>query len=237
MTTSSAGDRGHPRAHIQNDILPIVRVVYSFVSISKEYGASSMMRYLVFVIAVYGLASTVRAAPIRFTYTGTVSSGSIGETTFSDSQFTIIGFGDTNNRFIRNPDGGLISIDHELTSISLADLGHFSILNPLLSYVDYGKVGLSRAIPDDRVLLKWAYFSADIDGWSMTTSLGPYTGIGTFLQWTQSPPIVTNAGELLMFGDISDLVFQAVIVPENMPTWVAVAGFYTCGILTAFRRR
>ncbi len=192
---------------------------------------------VLFSLLALGIAATgteLSAVPITYIFTGE-GSGSLDGTSFGPSDFTITGISDTTDvQFV-----GFYSVDNISASIDISGLGTFDIETGTREFLGGDEVGFSRAGLDGLDLYDGPTTSA-LSAYNMQTSIGPVPGDATLLQWTDSPSIETNVGQLIFDSDSSEVTFQAIVgssssVPDNSSTVVMVA----CVVLAlaGFRRR
>jgi hypothetical protein len=160
-----------------------------------------------------GIASLASAAPITYTHTG-FGSGTIDGNSFgalAPVAFTITATGDTDN--IVTTFSGFF-IDNDTASINIAGVGSldFTTATRYFSNTLNNVVGFSRAGPGGADLFN----GPTVVGWDMTTSVGPVVGVGSLLQWLNSP-VNTNGGVLVFNSADTESTFTARVgdeVPE-----------------------
>jgi hypothetical protein len=170
---------------------------------------------------VLGVAAN--ASPIVFTYI-TIASGTIGSTSFTNALITISAVADTSN-IVPVPSPRGLSLDNSLASITIGSLGTFTFTTGTRFIVNHenggGVVDFSRSSLTGTDLIEGPVNSA-FSSWDMLTSIGPITGEGTILQWSESqcggclppvPDVVTNGGTLVLFNASPDVTFSAVLAP------------------------
>lgn len=142
-----------------------------------------------------------------------IGSGVIGTATFTNAAFTITAVGDTTNRLPLVAAEGFW-IDHTSWAfISIAGTGVFRFRTPTRTFVNNTRSlpGFSHGLGPD--LVQGPFSAPGFDAWDMLTSIGPVTGRGRILQW-EILPVLTSGGTLLLNEEITNVTFQAVVVPE-----------------------
>lgn len=175
---------------------------------------------LVFMAAT-GLVAKTFATPIQFTHRG-VGRGTLHNTVFFETPFTIMAIGDTASREPGLPHLSVWSIDHSSAQIEIEEMGTFTFTTPTRTFVhtETGAVGFSGASVRGLDLFNGPRSEA-LSDWNMLTSIGPISGVGLLIQW-QAAPIRTSAGLLHFEFDANvPATFQAVIIPE--PSSIALA--------------
>ena len=174
------------------------------------------------------------AGTLTITYTS-VGSGSVGSTAFTDDSFTITELLDTANR--QSFTGGYF-IDDTSASIAISGIGTFGFTTPTRSYVNDISEGFSRATYAGNDLLDAPDNSA-FSTWDMTTSIGPFTGIGEILQWSLSPVLTTGGTLVFNTDEIPTVTFQAVAGTASTPEpgSLALIGLGLLGLGWKARRR
>jgi len=172
-------------------------------------------------------ANTAQAEIIYMIHQGS-GSGSIGQLTFSDADFTITTSADFDDTipFING-----MRLIHETATITIAGVGTFDFITQTQTFVNnaFGIVGFTRITLGD---LFTGPFNSQFFDWDMTTQLGPITGDGTLQQWAFTN-VDTTGGVLFFDGDIVDATFTASFI---IPTPATLSLLALSG-LTATRRK
>jgi hypothetical protein len=194
--------------------------------------SSSLLTLLAFSVAAF--IAPASAVPITFTYSGT-GSGSIGGNAFASSAFTISAVGDTETVI----PAIVPFIYHASATINIAGVGTFSFSTPTqTSFSDSTNAvgfGYSGRFAGS---LFYSPSTPLLDGWDMTTSVGPIGGNFNLVQWNYVP-IITSGGVLLFNTSSGPGTFSASVgglpVPDSSSTLLLlVAGFAAIG---TFRRK
>lgn len=172
-----------------------------------------LLRTLIVGLLISGMPSVARAALITFTDEGS-GSGSLNGISFNNTNFTIIGTGDTSNRESFSGQG--FFIDNDSASIEINGVGNFTFTTPTRVFVNnfYSTVGFSRATQTGLDLYNGPSNSV-FNSWDMLSSIGPISGSTQLLQWS-SKSINTDSGILIFNDESTTGVFTATIaaVPE-----------------------
>jgi hypothetical protein len=162
-----------------------------------------MLRYaqacglLLALVSVLPFSDTAQAAPITYTFTGESGSGSLDGTSFTDRSFTITAHADT---LAVLDFGGPLSNNSISASINIDGLGTFSFVSPTQTFFNDGLdlPGFSRGEPPFLDLYSGPA-SATLNGWDMTTAIGPVSGSAQLLQWNAFA--ILTSGGILRFDD------------------------------------
>lgn len=181
---------------------------------------------------VAALAGAASSAPIEFIHEAT-GGGFLGGENFgltAPVRFVITAVGNTADRV----DMGFgYYINHTSASIWIDGLGTYNFLTPTRTFVntDGSMVGFSRANLDGLDLCNGP-INAVFNAWDMTTSIGPVSGDGGVLQWTDGDIFVEGGLVLDMIAGETQVTFTATVVPA--PASLALLGLVAAG---ARRRR
>lgn len=181
-------------------------------------------------LALALLVLTPAQAPadmLMFTHTGS-GSGSLDGEPFPLSDFIITAYVDTDDR--QGFSSGWF-IDHLSASISIEGVADVDFLTATRHFVNNSGqlVGFSRAGSSGADLFNGPSHP-DFGTWDMLGPIGPISGTGYLLQWTNYD--VHTTGGILVFADgSSDAVFTA--VPEPATLGMLVVG----GLALMLRRR
>jgi hypothetical protein len=174
-------------------------------------------------------AQVITEAPaglLKFMHEGN-GSGTLAGNPFPASDFVIRAVGDTGDR-ASHSSGWFI--DHSWASISIDGVGDLEFLTGTRTFVnnDTQTVGFSRAGINGVDLFNGPT-DAQFATWDMLDPIGPISGLGELLQWTNYT--VNTSGGILVFDNGSgDATFTA--VPE--PATVLLIGL---GGLALLRKR
>ena len=188
------------------------------------------MRTAFLTIVALATAASAWATPITYTHTG-FGSGSLNGAGFGASAplaFTISAIGDTNN--VTSCGGACLYNNNTSVSIAITGVGTVTLITPTRYFSNVGIVGFSRAGVSGLDLFNGP---AVPGGWNMTTSIGPITGTGSLIQWTNSP-ILTNLGVLVFNNRSSATTFTATVASVAEPSSFALLGI---GFALALVRR
>lgn len=175
-------------------------------------------------LAVALLVLTSAEAPadiLTFTHTGT-GSGTLGGTPFPASDFVITAEGNTDDRYSFSTGWW---INHMSASIWIDGLGNLDFLSPTRHFVNnsLALVGFSRAkLPGGSGADLFDGPTHPVFGtWDMLSPIGPISGSGYLLQWTNTPQINTTGGILIFNIGSSDATFTAVPEPATLAMFAA----------------
>jgi len=185
-----------------------------------------MKKTLICAVAAMVLAVSAEAGLVMFTHEGN-GNGTLDGNPFSASDFVITAVGDTGDR--ASYSSGWF-IDHSSASISIDGLGDFDFLTGTRTFVnnDSQTVGFSREGISGADLFDGPT-NAEFATWYMLDPIGPISGSGSLMQWTNYT-VNTTGGILVFDSGSSDATFMA--IPE--PATLALLGL---GSLLLRRRR
>ncbi len=189
-------------------------------------------------LALSAIGSTAQAAPVIFSWTGTWQ-GTFNGAAFTDTPFTFLGVGDTNNIDTTiYPDAEVIALDS--VSVFLQGFGSFTLLNP--TQIAYGVTNGSMYFHQFSPMQRQVVDVAGPAGLSLGASIAPFTD--TFEQIT-GDAIPTSGGILqfqLTVGD-SPVTFSSQVYPDRTggvpepASWaLMLTGFGGMGALLRRRR-
>ena len=162
------------------------------------------------VALVMLIPAAAPAAIMTFEHVG-VGAGSLAGVPFPASSFTITALGDT---AARQSLGFGYWIDHTSASIAIAGLGSYSFVTGTRTFVSNtgNIVGFSRAGGGGLDLFNGPADPA-FGSWDELTPIGPISGQGGLLQWTNIP--VDTSGGVLVFDNAANvpITFTA-FIPE-----------------------
>jgi hypothetical protein len=161
------------------------------------------------------LTPHAQASPIQYITTG-IGSGSINNSPFTNANFTIICTADTSKR-VATQSGGLpvFEIPNDIASININGVGTFQFVTQTITFVNPTNriVGFERASPS-RDDLYDGPTDTNFASWQLITAIGPISGTGDLIQWSnQSTKVQTSGGPLVFADGASPVTFTATI-PE-----------------------
>lgn len=159
-------------------------------------------------------------------------SGSIGQLSFNDANFTITTSADFDNTISYLNGKRLV---HETATIDIEGVGTFDILTETQTFVNYnfGTVGLTRTTLGDLFI---GPFSTEFFGWEMDTEIAPISGDGNLLQWAFED-VITTGGRLGFDSSPTDATFSASYTLPSIPTPAALSLMAISGLAASRRRR
>ena len=194
----------------------------------------SILRLLPALLLVV-CATTARATPIAFFYTG-AGSGTLDGVPFTNATFTIAALADTANRILVASSPTVYTTVHDSAAISLDGFGSLQFVSSTKSFVNQGTgsggsaVGFARANSNDLFDL---FAGSSFHLWEMLTSIGPTNATGVLTQWSGvgNPDVITSGG-ILRFNDASSVTatFQAVLLPEPSSGCGMIVGLTLIGL-------
>ena len=177
------------------------------------------------------------SAPITFSYTGN-DSGTLNGVPFEPRNFVITAHANTNNRELARVGGATYGwfIDHGDAEIAIDGFPIISFLSGTRTFVNTSTdvVGFSRATTNGLDLYT-GWLDPILNGWDMTTGIGPLNGQGNLREWDFSPAVQTTGGQLVF--DVKFMIpatFQAIVAPEPSTAALLVIG---CVVALVVRRR
>jgi hypothetical protein len=208
------------------------------------------LRFVLVLVAVFGIARVSSATPITYSISGT-SSGFLGLSHF-DGLVTVTMTGDTDNIVSDSfDDNGTIKTIYanpiDLTTVNIAGLHTASVLEPMAIYAFPGVTNVEPgeelfhlplivmgSLDDPPSLESFTGLAgtagAGLAGYNLATSFGPFTGLGD-VGYPVGLFLSTTGGNLTFdtnFVDGDESTFTATTrVPE--PTSLSLLG---CGILS-----
>ncbi|PQA87907.1 hypothetical protein CW354_06055 [Marinicaulis flavus] len=178
-----------------------------------------------FALAMF---SAAHAAPITFTHEATSGGGTLDGAAFDGGAIVITAAADTDD--IVDVGGGTYAVEHLAASIAIDGLGVFDFISPTRTFVNNGFVGFSRSANGGLNGADLLNGPAGLGAYDLTTSIGPSTGGGNFLQWAVSA-VLTDGGVLEFASVGTDITFTAVVgdvsdvpLPAAFPLFLAGLG-------------
>jgi hypothetical protein len=229
---------------------PIGRLLANRVNVING-GTGLMNKLLMACIAAacIGTATQSSAAEIAYTVSGT-GTGSIGEQSFSgDFGITTIGDTSSQNQCMNGatPVPGCYYIVNSSTDLNIASLGHFSLTNPSISFVNNANnlFGFSEIFPPANGVNTFAFVnlnggSALFASWNGISDFGPVLTDLALNQFFRAS-VDTSAGPLVFSQGFEDssATFSATLlgaaVPEPVTWTMMLIGFGLIG--GAIRRK
>ena len=170
------------------------------------------MKNLIYLILGLVLLPYVNAAPIVFIYTGS-GSGSIGETSFINSNFTITQESDTNEIQSCEDEDNCIVLESTSANILLDGIGSFEFITGTRTFENGGYVGFSRA----------PIFGLDLyspfalsETYNLSTPIGPIHGMPTLGQW-DTTDVLTDGGVLSFNMSVGNYGTFEAVSPSAIP--------------------
>ena len=173
------------------------------------------MKKVILVLAVVVMCFSISAESqiLTFVHEGN-GSGTLGGNPFAALDFVIAAVGDTGDRDLYS--SGWF-IDHLSASISIDGLGDFELLTGTRTFVhnNHQTVGFSRAGINGADLFDGPT-DAQFATWDMLNPIGPISGSGSLMQWTNIPQINTTGGILAFDSGSSYAIFTAIPEPGTV---------------------
>lgn len=177
---------------------------------------------------------SAKCAPIEIVYGG-VADGSLDGIPFTEVQFTITAFGDTNDVEVVYP--GLFLLDHSSANILLEGIGVATFLSTTRTYANNvigGQVGFSRKESGGTTLYSVLAFARS---WDISTTFQEVNPIASQIQrWRTSrsaDDIHTTLGVLILQESIVlEGSFGATVVPIPGIAWLYLMSLTFLGYLS-----
>ena len=192
------------------------------------------------VCAIFALLafSAANAAPITFTHEATSSGGTLDGVAFGAGDIVITATADTDD--IVSIGTGVWGVQHLTATIEIAGLGVFDFISPTRTFVNNGFVGFSRSTGGGTGGADLLNGPDGFGAYDLTTSVGPSTGSGSFLQWATSTAILTSGGILEFASASTQITFTAVVGVSDVPLPAAfplfLAGIAGLGFMRRARK-
>ena len=191
-----------------------------------------------FMVATLCLRPDVFGQTITVTETG-VGTGSIAGSPFTAEPFVITSIADPDDTtsYSDGNNYGLL-LANESASISITGVGTYQFITKTQLFVShyFDEVGFGQ-LPSGYDLYDGPTNGA-FSTWGMQTSIGPITGTGNLLGWTDAGPVLTTGGALVFQTEIGvPTTFQAIVAPTPEPGTLALAGASTVALVSYRWRR
>ena len=185
-------------------------------------------RYLMIVSScAFAFSCSTQAAQIYLIHEGSPATGTLNGIPFN-TEFIFHGIADTDDRLSFSNGFWL---EHSSATVELVGIGTYDFVTGTRTYVNNQNsvVGFSRSVttssgldlfsgPDDPLF----------DTWDLNTEIGPVSGLGRLIQWTNSD-VVTSGGVLIFDSAFTDVTFTA-FIPEpasGLLLWVGCLAICT----------
>jgi PEP-CTERM motif len=172
------------------------------------------------------------AHSIIFTHTGEGTiDGTLAGVPFTTHAFTIIAFGDTDDRH-QNEGGAAFFINHSFAIVDIEGVGVLTFTTPTRTWTAFQLLGFGHAFApgSGNNLYDGPFDQSFMGGWDMLSSIGPFEGIGFLGQW-ELEPVITNHGVLVFHNGSTNATFRAsVTTPEPSSLFLITSGLCALGI-------
>ena len=187
--------------------------------------------------ALLASALNVFASPITFIFTGS-GSGTLAGNAFGAAtpvSFTITGIADTAN--VVSCGAGCLFVDHASASINITGVGSLTFLTGTRTFFNDGSdtVGFSRSGTGGADLYDSGAIAA-LNGYGLTTAVGPLASNFSTIQWALSP-VNTSGGVLVLNNRTAAGTFQAITTQVPEPGTLALTATVLLGLATVRRTR
>lgn len=174
-------------------------------------------------------ANVAWAVPIQYVYTGTAS-GSVDGTPFAEAAFTVLADADTDH--VTTWFAGTLQNTHASATLTLAGFGAGSFTRASQTWIaENCCMGLGENFSINWLNLPSSALTGV--GWNMKTAIGPVLDPAASTQG-QFVNVGTSFGRVT-FDAVSDVTFQAVLVPEPASVVLMLVGL--AGLASLGRRQ